>query len=182
MSETAIFGQNKGGDNPAKHDFNGLFYNYTEDLNVFYEDAYFEKWQQVNQSSQTIIKFENGNWTDMRSLVVDIPVVFTISQVGGFGGNAPVQSMYSFDMWAQPEFALLNPLLRFTIKIGNNNIVVQNALGTFLEGILVTLQESGFERRTTNSRPFRKSIFKRTSIRRLLNISNLYTRIPLHTR
>ena len=97
-----------------------IFQELTEDGN-FYDTRTVEVFQQFvsNNISQIIDKTQG--WVRLRDMVLQTNVSFNFA--GSFANSAFAlgPSFIPLGQWVQPEFALLQPIIRVTIKLGENN-------------------------------------------------------------
>jgi len=101
-------------------------------LNDNFYDTRTEEVYQTNVSNNVVaIQGALMGWVNKQDMVLGINATIDL-----YNTNAP-NNMFtgSLGQWLQPEFAVLQPLVRVEIKLGNNNQIVQRNMMNYAEGL-----------------------------------------------
>jgi hypothetical protein len=112
-------------------------------LNDTFLDTRTEEVYQTSISANVVaIQGALMGWTNKRDMVVGIPITLDFTNTVGVNylGNDCTSPL---SKWCQPEFAMLQPLVRVEIKMGFNNQIIQRSMMNYAEGLrLITLNQS----------------------------------------
>lgn len=105
-----------------------------------------EIYAQIATADQIVVQGNMMGWTKMSGIVIELEATFTLTTPTGLtiGINDNPGYPYGYQstglhkpVWnlLQPDFALLQPIKRFQIAIGENNTIIQRQTMNYTEGL-----------------------------------------------
>lgn len=103
--------------------------------NTFLDSRTEEVFAQTVSTNILAIMGNLMGWVDKRTMVLTIPV--TMQLVVLTTNSITNDIIQPFTNWIQPELAFLQPIIRFEVKLGNNNQIVQRSMMNYAEGLRI---------------------------------------------
>jgi hypothetical protein len=98
----------------------------------FYDTRTEEVYQTVVSSNIVAIQGALMGWVNKKDMVLCVQTLISTNTLRALAVN---DWLTNLTQWSQPSFALLQPLVRVEIRLGNNNQIVQRNMMNYMEGI-----------------------------------------------